>query len=406
VEDAYKIIFLGALKQGIDSKAASENLSNFFKVSADIFERYLDGKKRVFKQGLSLDEAKKYQAIFNRVGALSEIDVVFDRRILETSSVFVEDRYSNAKQPPHIESLSAGSTFADESKAVHRQLEKNQDPVSVFQHSPGFEFDAYSFIPPVYSSRGSVPVAEPGGAVIGIIESTKPVQGYALTLLAAVISAFVLQRLVLNYLLATFISAAFVTPVAIFVFLMALMYLPGLLSLRKELSVKVSNSGKQEHICQYRERKWGWPLTKVFIVVDESKKHIARVKKNQFFLTYACTTLAGQVIYRANPDMDIEESVAYLGESVREELFSVAAFIFQGLEKIKSLTKFLRRKNRGSDKKVIDIFDERGSVAATLQISNSRLKKPRMFKLHVKGGVSSDADRRILLAFGLILAGL
>jgi hypothetical protein len=173
VEDAYKIIFLGALKQGIDSKAASENLSNLFKVSPDIFERYLDGKKRVFKQGLSLDEAKKYQAIFNRAGALSEIDVVFDRRILETSSVFVEDRYSNAKQQPHIESLSAGSTFADESKAVHRQLEKNQDPVSAFQRSPGFEFDAYSFIPPVYSSRGSVPVAEPGGAVIGIIESTK-----------------------------------------------------------------------------------------------------------------------------------------------------------------------------------------------------------------------------------------
>ena len=144
----------------------------------------------------------------------------------------------------------------------------------------------------------------------------------------------------------------------------------------------------------------------MFIVMDETDKHIARVKKNQFFLTYACTTSAGEVIYKANPEMDIEESVAYLSESVREELFSVAAFIFQGLEKIKSLANFLRRKNRVGGKKIIDIFDERGSVAATLQISNSRIKKPRMFRLHVKGGASSDADRRILLAFGVLLAGL
>ena len=34
--------------------------------------------------------------------------------------------------------------------------------------------------------------------------------------------------------------------------------------------------------------------------------------------------------------MDIEESVAYLGESVRSELFSAASWIFLGLEKVKS----------------------------------------------------------------------
>ena len=90
MEDVYKIVFLGALKEGIDPRTASSDLSKLFHVSADIFEKYLDGKKRVLKQGLSLDEAKKYQAVFKKVGALSEIDVVFDRRILETSSIFIE----------------------------------------------------------------------------------------------------------------------------------------------------------------------------------------------------------------------------------------------------------------------------------------------------------------------------
>ncbi len=112
------------------------------------------------------------------------------------------------------------------------------------------------------------------------------------------------------------------------------------------------------------------------------------------------------MIYRADPDMDIEESVVYFGESVREELFSVAALIVQALGKIKSIANFLKTKSRDSNKKVIDIFDERGSVAARLKINKSCLKKPRMFTLLVKGGTSSDADRRILLAFGLLLAGL
>ena len=70
------------------------SLSDRFRVSPEIFERYLDGKKRVIKQGLSLGEAKQYQAIFNRVGALSEIDVVFDRRVLEVSTIFIKDGYS------------------------------------------------------------------------------------------------------------------------------------------------------------------------------------------------------------------------------------------------------------------------------------------------------------------------
>jgi hypothetical protein len=406
MEDVYKIVFLGVLKQDIDSKTACEKLSNLFKVSPDIFERYLDGKRRVLKQDLSLDAAKKYQAVFNRLGAISEIDVVFNRRILETSSIFIEDWHSNAKQQPDMEALSTGGALADASIVDQRETKQNQDPVFVFQHASGLEFDAYSFMPPIYSSPGAVPVAEPGGAAIGTLESTRSVLGFALTLLAAVISAFVIQRLVLNFLLAKFGAAVFVTPVAISVFLMALVYLPKLLSLGKKLSVKATSSGEPKLVCRYRERKWGWPLTRTFIVLDKSKNPIACVKKNQFFLTYACTTLAGEVIYRANPDMDIEESVAYLGESVREELFSVAAFIFQGFEKVKSIANFLKRKNRGGDKKVIDIFNKQGAVVAFLEISKSRLKKPKILTLQVKGGASSGEDRRILLAFGLLLAGL
>ncbi len=314
MEDVYKLSSLGALKHGIDSNTAIKTLSDIFKVSPEIFERYLDGKKRVIKQGLSLGEAKQYQAIFNRVGALSEIDVVFDRRILEESSIFIEDGCLNAKQQPNIEALPSENTFAPEPKAVDRERRRNHDQVSYFLQSPGFKFDVYRFVPPIFSGPCSVPTTDPGGAKIGIIESTKPALGSALTLLATIISAFVIHRLGLNFLLATFSTALFVTPVVIFVFLMSLIFLPRAFRMRKVLCVKVSDSGKQKHICEFRERKWGWPFTREFIVVDESKRHIARVKKNQFFLTYACTTEAGEVIYRADPDMDIEESVAYLGE--------------------------------------------------------------------------------------------
>jgi len=160
LEDIYKLSLLGALKQGIDSSTAIKTLSDRFKVSPETFERYLDGKKRVIKQGLSLGEAKQYQAIFNRVGALSEIDVVFDRRILKESSIFIKDGYSKAKQHPDIEALSSENTFAAEPKAVVRGRQKNQDRVSHFLQSPGFKFDVYRFVPPIFSGPGSVPTTD------------------------------------------------------------------------------------------------------------------------------------------------------------------------------------------------------------------------------------------------------
>jgi len=163
LEDFYKLSFLGALKQGIDSYTALKTLSDIFKVSPEILERYLDGKKRVIKQGLSLGEAKQYQAIFNRVGAFSEIDLVFDRRILEESSIFIEDRYLNAKQQPDIKALSSENTFAAEPKAVDRERQRKHAQVSYFLQSPGFKFDVYRFVPPIFSGPGSVPITDPGG---------------------------------------------------------------------------------------------------------------------------------------------------------------------------------------------------------------------------------------------------
>ena len=104
--------------------------------------------------------------------------------------------------------------------------------------------------------------------------------------------------------------------------------------------------------------------------------------------------------------MNVEESMVILGESVREELFMVAALIVQGFGKVKSLVKFFKTWNRMHTGKAITIFDDSGSVAAELNISRRRLKEPKWFALRVKDGASSAADRRILLAFGLLLAGL
>ncbi len=406
MEDVYNISLLGALKQGIDPSAAKKTLSDIFKVSPEIFRNYPDGKKRIVKQGLSLDEAKKFHAVLNRAGALSEIDVVLDRRILAESSLFNKVDDSNADQHTAIEALSSANTLAAGLDAVYGKRLTNKDPVSNFLQSPGFKFDIGRFIPAIYSGPGCVPATDPGGAKIGEIESTQPALGRALTLSAAVISAFVIQIQVLVFLSANFSSSAFVTPVMIFIFLMSLVFLPKIFRLKKVLRVMVSVDGKQKQICRVREIKWGWPFTREIIVEDDSNRQIAHVKKNQFFLTYACTTKSGETVYSADPDMNIEESMAYLGESVREELFTVAALIVQGFGKVKSIANFLKTRDRLSNGKAITIFDDRGSVAAELNINRSSLKKPRQFTLLVRDGAASDVDRRILLAFGLLLAGL
>jgi len=406
LEDVYKINLLGSLKHGIDPSAAKKALSDLFKVSPEIVKTYLDGKKRIVKQGLSLGEAKKYQAILNRAGAISEIDVVLDRRILVDSSVFDNLRESNANPHPAIEALSSANTAAAEPDAVYQKRPTHNDPVSNFLQSAGFEFDMGRFSPAIFSGPVCVTATDPGGARIGAIESTQPILGRALTLLATVISAFALQILGLVFLTAKFSTAAFVTPLMILIFLMSLVFLPKIFRVKKVIQVIVSAQGKQKQICRFREKKWGWPFTREIIVEDDSNKPIARVKKNQLFLTYACTAQSGETVYSADPDMNIEDSIVYLGDSAREELFTVAALVINGFEKFKSVAKFLNTWGRISKEKATTIFDDQGSVAAELSIYRSSLKKHRHFALRIRDGASSNADRRILLAFGLLLAGL
>jgi len=406
LEDVYKISLLGSLKQGMDPSAAKKALSDLFKVSPGIFKNYPDGKRRIVKQGLSLGEAKKYQAVLNRAGAISEIDVVLDQRILADSSVFNDVCESNAKPHPAIKGLAAAKTAATEPDAVYGRRPASNDPVSNFLQSSGFEFDLGRFIPAIYSGPVCVPATDPAGAAIGAIESTQPALGRALTLLATVASAFAILILGLVFLSAKFSSAAYVTPVMIFIFLMSLLFLPKVYRLKKVLRVIVSVKGEKKQMCRFRERKWGWPFIREIIVEDDSDKPIARVKKNQFFLTYSCTAQSGEMIYSADPDMNIEESMVYLGESAREELFMVATLIVQAFEKAKAITKFLNTWGRIRNEKAIAIFDDQGSLAAELNIYRSSLRKPRRFALRVRDCVPSDADRRILLAFGLLLAGL
>lgn len=406
MEDVYTVSLLGALKPGIDPNAAKKALSDIFKVSPELFKTYPDGKKRIVKQGLSLIEAKKYQTVLNRVGAFSEIDVVLDRRILAESSVFCTVADSNAGHHPATEALSSATAVAAEPGAIYDKRLSNKDPAANFMQSAGFKFEISRFIPAIYSGPGCVPATDPAGTKIGAIQSHHPVLGQALTLSAAVISAFVILLLGLFFLSAEFPSFPLATPVMIFIFLVSLVFLPRIFRFKKVLRVMVSVDGKQTQICRIRERKWGWPFTREFIVEDDCNRQIARVMKNQFFLTCACTTKSGETVYSADPGVNVEDSMVYFGESIREELFIVAAWIVQAFGKVRSIVNFFKTWHRQSTGKEITIFDNSGSVAAELTIGRLSFKEPKLFSLRVGDGAPSEADRRILLAFGLLLAGL
>ena len=60
MEDLYRISLLGTLKEGVDPKEASGDLSRYFKIPPGKLETCFDGKKRAVKHGISLDQARKY----------------------------------------------------------------------------------------------------------------------------------------------------------------------------------------------------------------------------------------------------------------------------------------------------------------------------------------------------------
>ncbi len=228
LEERYQLKLTGQLKDGADHGKAVEILSEQFRTPPNRIEQLLDGRQRIVKNGISLENAENYATVFKNVGVLTKIDIVFDSRILEDSTIPLE----GVAVP--LEEAHTEIETNDES----RENGDNRNPVLTWK------FETYFFNVLVISLPYSVSIQDDSGQASGTITSEKIAMGWFLSLFLSVFLVTTLLDSILKYQLRYALSGFLWTTGIIVLFLFMLLFFPKYI--RPKKVVKIFHGTSQE----------------------------------------------------------------------------------------------------------------------------------------------------------------
>lgn len=398
--DLYRVTLSGKIKNGIDKACTVNTVSKTFNVPPEKIATWFDGKKRTIKSGLLFEKAKQYFQVLDKAGAVAEINLLFLKSVLESSTYVIKNRIvQNAEKKTDIRKSTSIITDAD---LFNRTFKED----ITLATADAFQFDRYGFSPLVFSSEKNINVYNNANQVIGTFQTAKPIIGWALTLFCSILTAFITQYLLKGVLIQTVSGGLLTTLVLSIVFLMTLLFLPKYLIPRKEVCIMESDKNRNNLLCKCSEVKKGTALCRYYQVMDENDIAISNIKYHLLFSEQICS-LNDKILFSSkNEEEDEQDAMTELCETVYEELSTLGNVI--GIIR----SKFQMSSNEQSEtekqirlKRVVR--DENNNIAAYLYYGTSSLfKQDTLCSVEIIKKSLTRKERSILIAFSLVMAGI
>jgi Zn-dependent protease with chaperone function len=118
----FNIIFCGDIKKGKDIESAKNEMAILFKKNPEQITELFNGQRRVIKKRLDLETAMKYQAVFEKTGAICFIEKEEATRINTPQNIATDDRPPN---PKPIENKANTITNAKTQEKTTFELDNN-----------------------------------------------------------------------------------------------------------------------------------------------------------------------------------------------------------------------------------------------------------------------------------------
>ena len=390
-EERFNVVLLGQLSEGTDSAKVIENLSRHLKIPPSQHGCFSDGKRRILKRNLPLEQARKMHQTLASFGVLSEIELVFDGSIFQNSTVRVADRVPCVDPSPDPEpdtSFPKDRPKPESGQSAPRAIE--------------YQFDGYCFAPAVYYPKSRVPIVNAKGHQVGEITVKRHIFGWATGLLITVFIAFLVERLVLDLSIATLGTGKAATVLAIFSLFAVLLFLPKYLIPRKIFAIALRADHGTANEFQCIEQKTGTNLTRSFNVQCGKENAAASMKKSSVFSTYSCKKY-GKPVFLVGEDMDVEDAMTSVGDTVREEVTvfgDILSFILDRLESSPAEPGKIRYT-------VQEILNAERSKVANLKCEKQRwFRGTRQCILQINPEAAEDNDQGLIFAFSMLLAGM
>ncbi len=413
IEDRYNVVLGGAFRNSVDKKQTIERLAVSLGLPKSECASYFKGGPKVFKQDLTFDEAKKLHRVLDAEGALCEIGVVLDERVLETSSVFPRNGGAEQEHRSWIRPAddTAFPSSADQVAEARERSDANEGAIArfhAFDQTPRFRFNTQGFAPAAFSLKASEIIVDSSGRKIGTMESKRFVLGWASTVLAAIVLALFFARVLLMVLAAWAGTGVVVISTAVLVLPACILYVPRLLRWGKTIVIKEQPGKEDRRILECREGFSAGALSRRFLVSDSDGKPLADIRYNRILsrFSYAGGSHPLQVV----EDEDaLDDSVA-AGGGARKQEGKALAFLTTLLRAVPALigrvtpgreriweSRFQRWKIRTTE----------GKIAATVLCRRSWWAgQGGICILDVDPQVSYGLDRRLLISLALVISGI
>lgn len=375
-EEKYRIRLLGSFAKGTDRVKSVNYLAKQFGVPAKRFGKYFDAKPRVVKRGLRLDQAKKHAAVFQKAGALYEIDLDLTpqtfRESIHRLSASTPDTAKPVPEKEPVAPQKAGPKSNTESESV-------------------FSFERYFITPLILAFPYSVELTDNNGKSAGFVESGKLGFGWLLTLFLSVNLALEALSWLLDYTFMQSHSGYGYTIFNILGFLALLLFLPKYLRPRKRVAIHSGGPGDATVFCSLEETWFGSGVKKNFLVKDADGETKAVISKELVFSRYKCAYPDGRTAFSVDIDRElgIDASATSVAQILRDNLVDLGYVGDMILSKVDPEIRPKRWIIRNENLEEVGTFKKESTCVLTVR------------KEHFP-----DDEIGIVSAFAMVLAGL
>lgn len=398
--DLYQVKLSGKVKSGVDKARVIQEISKIFNVPPEKTTSWFDGKKRTIKRGLIFEKAKQYLHMLDKIGAVAEINLLFLKNVLESSTYIIKNPIvRNAEK----ESDSRKSTFTKtntDNVIDHSETKRTLAIANIIK------FDRYSFSPVIFSSDKSINAYNNANDIIGTFKTAKPVIGWALLLFCSILVAFIAQYLLKGMLVNTFGGGLVTTLTVLTAFLMILLFLPKYLLPKKEICIMNFDKNDENFLCKISEVKKGTALCRYISVRDKDDIVLANIKYQLLFSEQTCSFNDEVIFSSKNEEDNAQDAMVDLCETVYEELSTLGSVInvirskFQGAGSVKT-----ESKDHMMNKRIIR--DKNDNIAACFYYGMSSIfKRNTLCSVEIINKSLTIKERSLLIAFSLVMAGV